>query len=473
MNLLEEIVGYLKGLKLLYVEDNQDARKSTVMILKEFFSDITIAIDGQDGLDKFNINYFDIVITDIRMPRLNGLKMTKEIRKINKNIPILILSAYDELNFFMESIKLSVDGYLMKPIDVDQFLETLDKVTQKMKLADEVETNIHFLNEHHEAINNSSIVSKTNLKGVITYVNKQFCKISEYTQEELIGQNSNMIRHIDTPKEIFEDMWNTIQNEKNIWKGVLKNKTKSGKSYYVDATIKPILNKNNDVVEYIIICNNITDIMNPKKQLDDAIKNKKEPLIVYMKLEEFKMLEEFYNNVTIEKIQDKIDLYLEEHLPKTFKFEKVYQLGNGEYAMVNEKSFCMEDEDNFINSLKIFQNNIKGGAIDIDDIHYDMSIIISMAYGKTNVLESSKLGIEKLLHTKQNFIISNNFSQIEQENALKNMKTIDMVKKALAESRIISYFQPIINNKTKTIEKYESLVRLIDEDDKVLSPFHF
>jgi len=93
LNIINDLVTYSKNLKLLYVEDNEEAREAVLVMLNEFFNNITVAIDGQDGLDKFNINNFDLIITDINMPKLNGLEMIREIKEINKNIPILILSA--------------------------------------------------------------------------------------------------------------------------------------------------------------------------------------------------------------------------------------------------------------------------------------------------------------------------------------------------------------------------------------------
>ncbi len=475
MDNIEEIIKYSQQLNLLYVEDNQEARESTIFVLEEFFDNIIVAINGQDGLNKFKENQenIDLIITDINMPKLNGLEMTEKIKAIKNTIPILVLSAYNESGFFIDSIKLGVEGYLLKPIDIDQFFGVLEKVTQKLKLKDDIDKNIHFLKEYQEATNSSAIVSKANLQGIITYVNDEFCRISEYTPDELIGNNHNIIRHPDMPASAFKDMWHTIKNKKQIWKGLVRNKTKSGKSYYVKTTVKPILDQHNNIVEYIALRDDITDIMNPKKQLDDAIKNAKEPLVVYIKLEEFNTLVEFYDNETVETIQDKITQYLEQNLPTLCKFEKVYQLGNGEYAMTQEKAVCMEDKDTFIKQLKEYQDTIKNSSIDIYDVDYDMSIIISLAYDNNQVLESSKLGIRELLRTKQDFIISNNFAQIEHDKAQKNMKTISMVKQAINDYKIISYFQPIVNNKTQQIEKYESLVRLIDENGKVLSPFFF
>jgi len=473
MKNIEEIINYTQKIKLLYVEDNVEARESTVLILEEFFSEIVVAVNGEDGYEKFKENDIDLIITDINMPKINGLEMIEMIRKTDNYIPILVLSAYNESGFFMKSIKLSVEGYLLKPIDMDQFVVALDKTTQKLKLQNKLNDKIKLLDQYQEATDRSSIVSKTNPKGIITYVNQEFMDISGYSKDELIGVNHNIIRHPDSPKSLYKDMWHTIKNKKEIWKGIIRNQSKDGKSYYVKTTVKPILDIDNNIVEYIALRDDITDIMNPKKQLNDAIQNLKEPLLVYMKLEDFKTLEEFYDNTTVEQIEDNITQYLNEHLPNNCKFEKVYQLGNGEYAMVNEKNICLQNEDNFITQIKEFQNSIREGVVNIDDIKYDISIIMSLSYDTNQVLEDVKLGIKELEKRKQSFIIANGLAQQEYEKAAKNMKTISMIKKALSNLKIISHFQPIINNKTQEVEKYESLVRLIDENDKVLSPFLF
>jgi EAL domain-containing protein (putative c-di-GMP-specific phosphodiesterase class I) len=213
--------------------------------------------------------------------------------------------------------------------------------------------------------------------------------------------------------------------------------------------------------------------MNPKKQLDDAIENAKEPIVIYFKLEDFNTLEEIYDNKTLENIQQKVAKYLELEILKYCKFDKVYQLGNGEYAMTNERSICVEDEELFIQKVEELQQHIQGSIINIDNIEYEISILASIVYSGTQVLESSKLGIRQLLQTKQNFIIANYFAQIEYDKAKENLKTISMVKSALEDGRVVSYFQPIIDNTTQEVIKYESLVRLIDSNNKVLSPYFF
>ncbi len=106
------------------------------------------------------------------------------------------------------------------------------------------------------------------------------------------------------------------------------------------------------------------------------------------------------------------------------------------------------------------------------EIEYDISVLISISNGK-ECIENVNYGMKSLEHTKQEFIIANNLAQKEQKNAQNNLKILKMVKRALENSNIISYFQPIVSNDTKEIVKYESLVRLVDEDEKIISPFVF
>jgi EAL domain-containing protein (putative c-di-GMP-specific phosphodiesterase class I) len=123
--------------------------------------------------------------------------------------------------------------------------------------------------------------------------------------------------------------------------------------------------------------------------------------------------------------------------------------------------------------LNFFHEKLKIIVVIIGDLHFDLSFIKFVEFDYKNVLESAKLGIKRLLKTKQSFTISNNFAQEQRDKAYNNMQVLSMVKTAIHNFNIVSYFQPIINNKTQEIDKYESLVRLINEEGKVLSPFFF
>lgn len=86
------------------------------------------------------------------------------------------------------------------------------------------------------------LVSETDAKGTIIFANEQFCKVAEYTLDDLVGQPHNVVRHEDMPKAAFEDLWTTVKKGE-VWQGYVKNKTKSGGYYWVFATVYPYKNE--------------------------------------------------------------------------------------------------------------------------------------------------------------------------------------------------------------------------------------
>ena len=122
-------------------------------------------------------------------------------------------------------------------------------------------------NPYQEAIENSNIVSKTDINGIITFVNDEFCKISGYSYDELIGQNHNIVRHPDVSTSNFESLWKTILSKKPF-KATVKNLSKDGSTVYLNTTITPILDKNENIIEFIAIRYDVTAEVELKKHLE-------------------------------------------------------------------------------------------------------------------------------------------------------------------------------------------------------------
>ncbi|GMU88753.1 MAG: hypothetical protein AMXMBFR49_09610 [Chlorobiota bacterium] len=125
------------------------------------------------------------------------------------------------------------------------------------------------LSSQNLALNKSAIVSLTDSRGIITYANDEFCRISQYTREEILGKNHRIINSGLHPKEYFKEMWDTIKSG-NVWRGQLRNKAKDGSFYWVDSVIAPILNEKGEPSDYLSIRFDITDMKRFEAELAEA-----------------------------------------------------------------------------------------------------------------------------------------------------------------------------------------------------------
>jgi len=262
---LKSILQYTHNLSILYIEDDLDAREQVRSILENLFQVVDTANDGKMGLEFYNNyylkhkKYYDLILSDIEIPHISGIKLSEAILQINPNQHIIIISAYHDKEKLEELLTLGVDSFLHKPIEFKTFFETFKKcakpifeqknILQTLEHVKEINTNLETV---MDIINQVAIVSKTDLEGNITYVNDIFCKTSQYTQEELIGQNHNILRHKDMPSIVYKHLWEEITTGKT-WKGKMKNKTKNGEAFYVNANIFPLYSHSGVIKEYIAI----------------------------------------------------------------------------------------------------------------------------------------------------------------------------------------------------------------------------
>lgn len=123
-------MGNLKDLTILLVEDEHRARESMGEVFASEFKKVITAGNGDEGLKKFKKFSPDIVVTDIAMPIMDGLDMSKEIKEISKNTPIIVLSAFSEKERLLKAIDVGIDKYLMKPIDMDELFTVLENIAK-------------------------------------------------------------------------------------------------------------------------------------------------------------------------------------------------------------------------------------------------------------------------------------------------------------------------------------------------------
>lgn len=256
---------YLKKLSLLYVEDDLNTSEELEYFLQNKVKKLYIAKNGQEGLDLFEKYQPDLIITDIQMPIMTGIKMIKLIKQKNPNIPIIIITAFNDTDYLFEAIKLNVTNYLTKPLNLFALSDVLSNISKNINLENENKEIYNTLKQYKDIVDERSIISKTDKNGIITYVNEPFENISGYKKEELLGKSHSIITHPSINKDVFKKMWKKINIDKKSWQGRLRNISKEGNEYFVDIIIKPILDLDGNIVEYISLSNDITDLETTKE----------------------------------------------------------------------------------------------------------------------------------------------------------------------------------------------------------------
>jgi len=137
----QQILEQTKRLSLLFAEDSAPLRTRMSAVFEEYFYRVDCAVDGYDALEKYRAYYdtkqkhYDLVISDIRMPRMDGVELTAELRSLREEQPIIILSAHAEADYLLSLINIGVAQFITKPIQYPQMFETLYKVCSKINQA--------------------------------------------------------------------------------------------------------------------------------------------------------------------------------------------------------------------------------------------------------------------------------------------------------------------------------------------------
>ncbi len=273
-NELLDIVGKFN---ILYVEDDLKVSEKTKNLFLELFARVDTAYNGAEAIEEYNRyykengQYHDIIISDIRMPKMDGIDLAKEIKKINEEQEIIIISAHNESNVLQELINIGIRHFIHKPIQLDELISvvstinrSLNKKTKKTEKLNELEK----MNKEFDALlkgyDSLVIASRTDLDGKITSASEAFEKISGYSSAELIGQSHGIVRSQDVPDEIYAHMWKKITAGK-VWRGKLKNIAKNGEPFWTKTAIAPYFDEENNIIGYNSIREDITADMKIKE----------------------------------------------------------------------------------------------------------------------------------------------------------------------------------------------------------------
>ncbi len=249
-----ELISFIENTNILLVEDSASMAMKMKDMIETLLVDVKIVKNGFEALEELEKNpNISLIISDYNMPQMNGLELTKNIRKDSKysQIPIIITTSEEDKELKIKLFKTGANDFLTKPILEEELKsKILDLFSNKKKIED--------IKRFDKIVDENVISSSTDKDGIIKNVSSAFVKLSGYSKEELIGKEHNILKHPDMPDSIYQELWNTISSGK-AWRGEIKNKRKNQEDYWVSALIKPVLDKNNEIMSYYYLSQDITD----------------------------------------------------------------------------------------------------------------------------------------------------------------------------------------------------------------------
>ncbi len=199
----------LKSIKVLYVEDDDFTREEIEDFLSFEVGEVITAKNGEEGLDKFKEYNPDIVITDINMPKMNGLEMSKEIKKLSPTTPIIITSAYSDSDYVIKAIEIGISRYVLKPIDFDELLSMIIQSAKELMFDKTIDVQNEYIKFLLDS-NPSFMLILTNKE--MEHINKNFLEFLGYESEEEFIKEHKTLDNLIEPS--IDELLNNIINKK-------------------------------------------------------------------------------------------------------------------------------------------------------------------------------------------------------------------------------------------------------------------
>lgn len=287
----------LKDINVLYVEDEDEVREFTSKTINTIVNSVTTANNGKEGLEEFlRNNEINLILTDINMPKMGGLKMCAEIRKIDKEIPIVITSAHSDPDFLKQAIDVNVSAYAMKPIDLYRLIESMIKAVEPIFLKRELKNiNKTLENKIEEATKQTksildaqdNLVVLTDIDKLID-VNKRFLEFFEVStleelkdryssiqeifkkdgalSEKIFNEEENWIKRLSQLNEIERTVKiKNKENETRIFTINIDNYQQKGEHFVVSLTDITELKEKSNLLEYQANHDQLTGLFNRQK----------------------------------------------------------------------------------------------------------------------------------------------------------------------------------------------------------------
>jgi c-di-GMP phosphodiesterase len=473
---------------ILYIEDDKTVADSVSRTLKLLNENVFTAYNGEEALIIIEKNPIDIIITDIRMPKLDGIGLIEKLRDKNLDIPVVITTAFNEIDYLKKAIDLSVESFIEKPIDLKKLLGIVSKISQRVTTKRELARKKIQIEHFKEAIGKSNLIISTTKDGVVKDINyDSFSDLSNIINEHKIENISSLIDEKNL-KIIYEyinkyEVYNKTINVNFQDKKYVVNLTAFAlESDFLEVTaisfifkdISLVVREKEEIISSLYV-EPITKLQNRSsliKFMNDS-KDDNNSLIV-LDVDNFGRYISLYGYEIGDKILRNISSKLESFIELSKKQNLfIFKLDSDKFAILLKSIVKIEEND-----LRTLANNLlnflESSIFLIDDtLNLDLSFSLGGSYlEQFDILTEALIAKDLSKNRKLNYM---DFSEASdtRENFQKNFELEKKIKNAFLNDDIMTYFQTIVD-KDKNIIKYEALARIYDrEENRILTPFFF
>lgn len=325
---------------------------------------------------------------------------------------------------------------------------------------------------------NSIVITDINYN--IEYVNTAFATVTGYTKAEVLGKNPRILQSGKTPRERYDEMKANLSQGK-MWTGEFINKSKDGKEYTESVKISPIFQTDGKLTNYMAVKEDVTakrhsderihylsnfdpltELPNRQKLQYDMERHYPKACALF-NIDNFKEVNDFFGL----KAGD-ILLHLTGGWFKTMGFAP-YRIGGDEFAILFYKDLTHEELHNRIASLL---SALEEERFVVNNETLDIHMTVGIAIGMDKLLTRADIALHNAQERKIPIAFYEESENVEEQYRI-NIEMAGAVRKALVAGRIICHYQPIVNIVTGKTDKYETLVRMIDEEGKIVPPMQF
>lgn len=264
----------INDLKVLYVEDEASIRDAVTELLSRRVVNLFVAKNGIEGLEVFEKEHPEIVITDIRMPQMDGLQMSRRIKEINPGVKVIVTSAYSDSTYFIDAIEIGINEYVLKPVSRNKLFEALYKCADIIYIQRNAAKQFETISRLHQAIEHSqSMVIITDRNQKIEYLNPRFTEITGYMFNEVVADAPLVDFDTLCTMNTNPDFQQLIDNNSN-WRGEYTIQHKNGDLVWLYGSLSPVTDMKGQVSSYVLVGEDISEI----KQMAATLADKEDKL---------------------------------------------------------------------------------------------------------------------------------------------------------------------------------------------------